>query len=248
MIVLVLCPSHAIRSLSSWFESTHPCPCQSSFIQDPRDRLQAGVLKFTSQPWFIKICRSWWVWENCFLSVLGRTAGLLTLSCEWKVWVVYCSRFELPNTLCSDLRLRGHISSYLDAPGLCAQRATAPESSSQEACCTVELSVNHVAVAQAFVAQLIQLVRPETPLAQMRHWKLSVEVICTETKKQFVARPDVLIAAADIYITRRNKEKKQEMRQALARNHFQVFAGLQGATMLVAQIQLVSIWFLLPTV
>ena len=36
-------------------------------------------------------------------------------------------------TFCSALRLRSRISSYLDAPGLCAEQATAPESYSPKA-------------------------------------------------------------------------------------------------------------------
>ncbi|CAL1141993.1 unnamed protein product [Cladocopium goreaui] len=80
--------------------------------------------------------------------------------------------------------LRSHISSYLDVPGLCAERATARENYSRK----------------AFVAQLVQLARPDTP--------------------------DVLLTAGDIYVE--NEDQIPQLEQALARDSFQVFAGLQG--------------------
>ena len=82
--------------------------------------------------------------------------------------------------------LRSQISSYLDVPGLCAERATANETSSTK----------------AFVAQLVQLVRPETP--------------------------DVLVATADIFAPAENRGKIAELEQALARDNFHLFAGFQG--------------------
>ena len=81
--------------------------------------------------------------------------------------------------------------------------------------------------AQAFVAQLVQLARPDTPLTQIGK---SGKVSCA--KKQFVARPDVLLTAGDIYVENQDKIPQQ------------VFAGLQGATILDTQM---SAAFLVPT-
>ena len=47
-----------------------------------------------------------------------------------------------------------------------------------------------------------------------------------------VVRPDVLRAAADIYLTKEKYDALAECEQALARDCFQIFAGFQGATML----------------
>ncbi|CAL1148176.1 unnamed protein product, partial [Cladocopium goreaui] len=82
--------------------------------------------------------------------------------------------------------LRNQISSYLDVPALCAQRATARENYSPK----------------AFVAHLVQLVRPETP--------------------------DAIVAAADIVY---NKEKlpARECAQVFARDRFQLFARVLNA-------------------
>ena len=55
----------------------------------------------------------------------------------------------------------------------------------------------------------------------------------TLAKKQFVARPDVLLTAGDIYVE--NEDQIPQLEQALARDSFQVFAGLQGATILDTQ-------------
>ena len=67
------------------------------------------------------------------------------------------------------LRLRSHISSYLDVPGLCAERATARESYSRKASAAALLSFLFVRrlAAQVFVAQLMELCRPDTQFAQM---------------------------------------------------------------------------------
>ena len=103
------------------------------------------------------------------------------------VWELICLG-ELPS------ELRSQISSYLNVPGLCAERATA-----KETCST-----------KAFVAQLVQLVRPETP--------------------------DVLMATANIRFTAGNHRdtipellsRVSELEQALARDNFHLFAGVQG--------------------
>ena len=71
-----------------------------------------------------------------------------------------------------NLRLRSRISSYLDVPGLCAERATARKSYSRKAstalCWAFCLCL---AVAQAFVSQLMELCRPDTSLTQMGNCK-----------------------------------------------------------------------------
>ena len=64
-----------------------------------------------------KFCRSSVIWRHCLSSVLAEKI----------------TRFSL-NILLSPIRLRSHISSYLDVPGLCAQRAAFPESRSRKAC------------------------------------------------------------------------------------------------------------------
>ena len=90
---------------------------------------------------------------------------------------------------------------------------------------------------QAFVAQLVQLIRPETPLPQTEalrvlfgsqtHLRTSLE-----QATNWVARPDVLVAVADIFAPSENRDKIPELEQALARDNFHLFAGVQGATML----------------
>ena len=53
-------------------------------------------------------------------------------------------------------------------------------------------------------------------------------------KNQVVARPAVLMATADIYVNKENQKDKDKLRQceqALARDSFQLFAGLQGASL-----------------
>ena len=91
--------------------------------------------------------------------------------------------------------LRAQISSYLDVSALLAERTTSKGSSSWKA--------------EAFVAQLVQLVRPETP--------------------------DVLMAAADIYTSPEKRQKMAECEQALARDSFQVFAGFKCAQCIFQQ-------------
>ncbi|CAL1130723.1 unnamed protein product [Cladocopium goreaui] len=81
--------------------------------------------------------------------------------------------------------LRNQISSYLDVPALCAQRATARENYSPK----------------AFVAHLVQLVRPETP--------------------------DAIVAAADI-IHNEEELPSRECAQVFARDRFQLFARFRG--------------------
>ena len=129
---------------------------------------------------------------------------------------------------CWALRLRSKISSFLDVRGLCAERATSPQSSSRKAheavLCWILFLLNYLAVAQAFVAQLVQLVRPETQLTQMGDSESAVLL----SKKQVFARPAVLLAVADIYGKFENRHKIPQLEQALARDCFQVFAGVQG--------------------
>ena len=95
------------------------------------------------------------------------------------------------------------------------------------------LFVHHLVVAQAFVGQLVQLVRPETSLTQRGDFES--EVCGSEgrsvARSKSIVRPDVLMAAADIYTSQRKYEALAECEQELARGRFQVFAGFQGATM-----------------
>ena len=42
----------------------------------------------------------------------------------------------------------------------------------------------------------------------------------------------MLVAVADIFAPSENRDKIPELKQALARDNFHLFAGLQGATML----------------
>ena len=42
----------------------------------------------------------------------------------------------------------------------------------------------------------------------------------------------MLVALADIYAREENRDKVPEVEQALARDNFHLFAGVQGATML----------------
>ena len=194
--------------------------CQSCVL------LKAMAVKGRSlRYWPNRIGRNWFVWATCLLSVLGRTAGFLT-----PMWVKnqeLSGRLECLWRSRSALRLRRQISSYLDVPGLCAERATAKETSSTKACaaalCELRLFRRR---GQAFVAQLVQLIRPETPLPQTE------AVASLEKAANWVARPDVLVAVADIYASKANRDKIPEVEQALARDNFHLFAGVQGATML----------------
>ena len=85
-------------------------------------------------------------------------------------------------------------------------------------------------MAQAFVAQLVQLVRPETQVSQMGEDK-SAQCVKTalEHDANFAARPDVLMAMADFFRNHADDEEKcSQYEQALARDNFQLFAGRQG--------------------
>ena len=120
-------------------------------------------------------------------------------------------------------------------PGLRAERATAKETSSTKACaaalCEFRLFQR---LGQAFVAQLVQLIRPETPLPQMETVGVlqfgSDEPHLSQKQITVVARPDVLMAVADLYVNLEYTDKRPECEQALARENFHLFAGLQGAT------------------
>ena len=79
-------------------------------------------------------------------------------------------------------------------------------------------------MAQAFVGQLVQLIRPETQLTQMG----DSESATLSSKKQLFARPAVLMVVANIYGKFENRHKIPQLEQVLARDSFQVFAGLQG--------------------
>ena len=208
--------------------------CQSGVL------LKAMAVKGRSlHYWPNRFGRNWFVWATCLLSVLGRTAGFLT-----PMWVKnqeLSGRLECLWRSCSALRLRSQISSYLDVPGLCAERATAKEASSTKACAAA-LSEFRLfqRLGQAFVAQLVQLIRPETPLPQTE----AVRVLfrsqmqlrtSLEQAANWVARPDVLMAVADIFAPAANRDKIPELEQALARDNFHLFAGFQGATMLDAR-------------
>ena len=79
-------------------------------------------------------------------------------------------------------------------------------------------------MAQAFVGQLVQLIRPETQLTQMG----DSESAALSSKKQLFARPAVLRAVATIYMTAKNRHRIPQLEQVLARDCRQAFAGLQG--------------------
>ena len=85
-------------------------------------------------------------------------------------------------------------------------------------------------MAQALVTHVVQLIRPETPLTQMETVKVRCVVPkhCTKTKKQLAARPDVILTFADLYYNSTNDDKVPELEEALARDNFQLFAGVQG--------------------
>ena len=79
-------------------------------------------------------------------------------------------------------------------------------------------------MAQAFVAQLVQLIRPETQLTQMGE----NESAALSSKKELLARPAVFVALADIHTDSKLRDQIPQLEQALARDCFQVFAGVQG--------------------
>ena len=137
---------------------------------------------------------------------------------------------------CSTLRLRAQISSYLDVAALCAERTTSKQSSSWKAsllgcgfgvfesfgggrgfCCSARAAYSTWDVTRS----------------DRRLRKCSVPVKNSLwVRSKSVVRPDVLMAAADIYTNPEKEEKMAECEQALARDSFQVFAGFKGATML----------------
>ena len=98
----------------------------------------------------------------------------------------------------------------------------------------VEFRVCESSGTQAFVAQLVQLVRPETPPTQMKNCENTVAGKNCSWVRSKPARPAVLKAAADMYVNSRNRDKIPELTHALAEDQFQLFSGVQGATMLGA--------------
>ena len=86
-------------------------------------------------------------------------------------------------------------------------------------------------VAQAFVAHLVRLVQPETPLPQIADSESVARQERLHLKQKAVARPDTIMAASDIF---HNEEKLpwREYSQVFARDRFQLFARFRGATTL----------------
>ena len=156
------------------------------------------------------------------------------------IYIYTCSAqsiwITLLRTFCSAPRLRSHISSYLDVPGLCAERATARENYSRKASAALCWASRLWIIQQRPRLLLLSLCN----LLDLTRLSLRSESVTvgnwneeTLAKKQFVARPDVLLTAGDIYVE--NEDQIPQLEQALARDSFQVFAGLQGATILDTQ-------------
>ena len=103
-------------------------------------------------------------------------------------------------------------------PALRAQRATARENYSPKA-----------RAAALCWDSFLRIVRPETPIPQADCESVAWQDRTWKCKS--VARPDAIVAAADIVY---NKEKlpARECAQVFARDRFQLFARFRGATML----------------
>ena len=127
-------------------------------------------------------------------------------------------------------------------PGLRAERATAKETSSTKACgCTLRVAFFFVGVARLLLlssCSLFDLRRHSLRSCEsaVKHFDSQMQLRTSlEQAANWVARPDVLVATADIYAPAENRDKIAELEQALARDNFHLFAGFQGATMLDAR-------------
>ena len=163
---------------------------------------------------------TWYIYIHTHTHLKFKYLFILFIWIEWLESTWGC---------CWALRLRSQISSFLDVPGLCAERATAPQSSSRKApwSCAL-LNFDFVELSGSGPGFCCSTCAAYSTWNATHSDGGNSESAALSSKKQLFARPAVLMALADIHTDPKLEDQIPQLEQALARDCFQVFAGVQG--------------------